>query len=424
MELGLKKDKNMYVEKLGKKAKKAKYYLQDLDSNKKNETLNKMADNLISNSNYILEQNKLDVDEMIKKKSTSALIDRMTLSYERIVDMATGLKTTAKLDDPIGENLETIKRPNGLLINKVRVPIGVIAIIYEARPNVTSDAAGLCIKTGNAVVLRGGSEAINSNKAIVNVLNETLLQLGFIEGCISLIEDTSREVAKDLMKCNKYIDLLIPRGGASLINSVIENATVPIIETGVGNCHVYVDDDCNFNDALDIIVNAKTQRPAVCNSIETILINEQIAKEFLPRIIKKLESFNVEIRGCKKTKEIIENVETATEADWYKEYLDFTLACKVVKDVDEAITHINKYNSKHSESIITNNKINAKKFTKQVDAAVVYVNASTRFTDGAEFGFGAEIGISTQMLHARGPMGLKELTSYKYIVKGNGQIRE
>jgi len=424
LEHGLKKENNMYIEQLGKKAKQAKYFLQNLETNKKNEALNKMADSLIKNVDYILQQNTIDVNKMIENQATSALIDRMKLSKDRIISMANGLKATAKLKDPIGENIETIIRPNGLEINKVRVPIGVIAIIYEARPNVTSDAAGLCLKTGNAVILRGGSEAINSNMAIIKVLNETLAQLGFEKGCISLVEDTSREVANQLMKCNKYVDLLIPRGGASLINAVIKNATVPIIETGVGNCHVYVDEQCNFNDAIEIIYNGKTQRPAVCNAIETILINEKIAKKILPEIKKKLDESKVEIRGCKKTKEILPNVKNAIEQDWKQEYLDYILACKVVKNVDEAIEHINKYNSKHSESIITNNKINKEKFTQQVDAAVVYVNASTRFTDGGEFGFGAEIGISTQMLHARGPMGLRELTSYKYIVNGNGQIRE
>jgi len=422
--LGLKKDKYMYIEELGKKAKEAKYFLQSVTTKQKISVLNKMADYLIKNTQVILDSNIIDVKNMIKKGATSALVDRMTLTKERITQMANGLRDVAKLKDPIGEVIEEIKRPNGLDISKVRVPIGVIGIIYEARPNVTSDAAGLCLMAGNAVILRGGSEAINSNKAVIKVLNEALSEEGFLKGCIQLVEDVSRKVANDMMKCNKYIDLLIPRGGASLINAVIENATVPVIETGVGNCHVYVDDDSNLDDAIEIIFNGKTQRPAVCNSVETILINEKIYKQLLPRLYKKLSQKNVEIRGCEKTVSVLKEAINATEQDWYTEYLDYILACKVVANVDEAIEHINKYNSKHSEAIITNNKKNGEKFTKMVDAAAVYINASTRFTDGSEFGFGAEIGISTQMLHARGPMGLRELTSYKYIIKGNGQIRQ
>ncbi len=413
----------MKITDLGKKAHKAKYFLQNLTSDKKNQALQTMADYLITNTSYILLKNQLDVTSMKDKNATSALIDRMILTEDRIKQMADGLRGIAILSDPIGNILETINRPNGLVITKVSVPIGVIGIIYEARPNVTSDATGLCLKTGNVVILRGGSEAINSNKAIVSVLNKALDSLGFLEGCIQLVKDTSREVAKDMMTCNEYIDLLIPRGGASLIDAVIKNATVPVIETGVGNCHVYVDEFANQKQAIDIIINGKTQRPAVCNATETILINESIAFEFLPKIYEALKAHQVEIRGCKATKKIIPQVIDAIEQDWYTEYLDLIIACKVVGDVKDAINHINKYNSKHSESIITENKEAASLFTKKVDAATVYVNASTRFTDGSEFGFGAEIGISTQMLHARGPMGLRELTSYKYIVMGNGQIR-
>lgn len=413
----------MKINDLGKIAQKAKYFLQTLSSEKKNQALETMAEFLISNSKFILTKNQLDVSKMKANKATSAMIDRMTLNEKRIIQMAEGLRGIAKLTDPIGNILETINRPNGLVITKVSVPIGVIGIIYEARPNVTSDATGLCLKTGNAVILRGGSEAINSNIAIVDVLNKALDSLGFIKGCIQLVKDTSREIAKEMMTCNEYIDLLIPRGGASLINAVVNSATVPVIETGVGNCHVYVDEFANQQQAIDIIINGKTQRPAVCNAIETILVNKSIASEFLPKAYKALTDNQVEIRGCSETKKIIPKVTDVIEQDWYTEYLDLIIACKVVDDVFEAITHINKYNSKHSEAIITENKSNADLFTRTVDAAVVYVNASTRFTDGSEFGFGAEIGISTQMLHARGPMGLRELTSYKYIIIGNGQVR-
>ncbi|MBN2851195.1 MAG: glutamate-5-semialdehyde dehydrogenase [Clostridia bacterium] len=412
------------MDELGKKAKQAKYFLQGVTAEDKNHALHVMADALEKNSRYILDKNEIDVINMEKSGATAALLDRMRLTVERITQMAEGLRETAALHDPIGELMEVINRPNGLVINKVRVPIGVIGIIYEARPNVTSDAAGLCLKSGNAVILRGGSEAIHSNKAIVSTINKALQEIGFAEGCILLVEDTGREVATSMMRCNQYIDLLIPRGGKSLIDSVIENATVPVIETGIGNCHVYVDETCNKEDAINIIVNGKVQRPAVCNSVETILINEKIYKSFLPEVAKALAPYHVEIRGCDKTLSILKEAVKAEESDWYMEYLDFILACKVVRDVDEAIEHINKYNSKHSETIVTDITENAEKFTRMVDAAAVYVNASTRFTDGSQFGFGAEIGISTQMLHARGPMGLKELTSYKYIIKGNGQIRE
>ena len=315
------------------------------------------------------------------------------------------------------------KRPNGLQIGKQRVAMGVIGIIYEARPNVTCDAAGLCLKTGNAVILRGGSEAINSNKAIVKILANAIKEAGLPEFSVQLVEDTSRETALEMMKLNEYIDVLIPRGGAGLIQTVVKNATVPVIETGVGNCHIYVDEDCDFDMARDIIINAKTSRPAVCNAAEKMIINENIANEFLPIIVKALREKNVEIIGDEKVKSLINDVKEASDADWSKEYLDYIIGAKIVKNVDEAINHINKYGSGHSEAIVTNSYKNSQKFLNKVNAAAVYVNASTRFTDGSEFGFGAEIGISTQKLHARGPMGLKELTTIKYIIYGNGQVR-
>ena len=327
------------------------------------------------------------------------------------------------MDDPVGEVIEMWKRPNGLQIGKQRVAMGVIGIIYEARPNVTCDAAGLCLKTGNAVILRGGSEAINSNRAIVNILTEAVKQAGLPENSIQLVEDTSRETATKMMKLNEYIDVLIPRGGAGLIQAVVKNATVPIIETGVGNCHIYVDEKCDFEMAKNIIVNAKVSRPSVCNAAEKMLINENIADKFLPLIVKALREHDVKIIGDDKVQAIINDVTAATEEDWSKEYLDYIIGAKIVKNLDDAITHINKYGSGHSEAIVTESYKNSQKFLNKVNAAAVYVNASTRFTDGAEFGFGAEIGISTQKLHARGPMGLKELTTIKYIIYGDGQIR-
>lgn len=337
--------------------------------------------------------------------------------------MAKGLRELIALEDPIGEVIEMWKRPNGLQIGKQRVAMGVIGIIYEARPNVTCDAAGLCLKTGNAVILRGGSEAINSNKAIVKILANAIKEAGLPEFSIQLVEDTSRETALEMMKLNEYIDVLIPRGGAGLIQTVVKNATVPVIETGVGNCHIYVDEDCDFDMARDIIINAKTSRPAVCNAAEKMIINENIANDFLPIIVKALREKDVEIRGDEKVKSLINDVKEASEDDWSKEYLDYIIGAKIVKSVDEAINHINKYGSGHSEAIVTNSYKNSQKFLNKVNAAAVYVNASTRFTDGSEFGFGAEIGISTQKLHARGPMGLKELTTIKYIIYGNGQVR-
>lgn len=411
------------VKELGKRAKEASYDLGVVSTSEKNKALELMALALLKNKEEIIKENQKDIERAKEKGTPASLIDRLYLNDERIEGMAQGLREIAALDDPVGEVLEMWKRPNGLQIGKQRVPMGVIGIIYEARPNVTSDAAALCLKTGNAVILKGGSDAINSNKAIVKVLIEAVKEAGLPEFSIQLIEDTSREATNEMMKLNEYIDVLIPRGGAGLIQAVVKNATVPVIETGVGNCHIYVDENSDFKMAKDIIINAKTSRPGVCNAAEKILINEKIAGEFLPVIVKGLREKSVEIRGDEKVINIIKDVKAATEEDWGREYLDYVIGAKIVKDVDEAINHINKYGSGHSEAIITESYKNSQKFLNKVNAAAVYVNASTRFTDGGEFGFGAEIGISTQKLHARGPMGLKELTTIKYIICGNGQIR-
>lgn len=411
------------VKELGKRAKEASYDLGVVSTSEKNKALELMALALLKNKEEIIKENQKDIERAKEKGTPASLIDRLYLNDERIEGMAQGLREIAALDDPVGEVLEMWKRPNGLQIGKQRVPMGVIGIIYEARPNVTSDAAALCLKTGNAVILKGGSDAINSNKAIVKVIIEAVKEAGLPEFSIQLIEDTSREATNEMMKLNEYIDVLIPRGGAGLIQAVVKNATVPVIETGVGNCHIYVDENSDFEMAKDIIINAKTSRPGVCNAAEKILINEKIAGEFLPVIVKGLREKSVEIRGDEKVINIIKDVKAATEEDWGREYLDYVIGAKIVKDVDEAINHINKYGSGHSEAIITESYKNSQKFLNKVNAAVVYVNASTRFTDGGEFGFGAEIGISTQKLHARGPMGLKELTTIKYIICGNGQIR-
>ena len=407
----------------GKKAKEASYTLSFASTNEKNNGLLKISESLIKRCDEILEENKKDIEKAIEKGTSNAMLDRLKLDEERVKSIANAVADVVKLDDPIGEVTSMFKRPNGLRIGVQRVPLGVVGIIYEARPNVTADAAALCLKTGNAVILRGGSEAINSNLKIVEIISDALKEAGLPEGSVQILEDTSRETATDFMRLNDYLDVLIPRGGAGLIKAVVNNATVPVIETGVGNCHIYIDDEADINMGVDIIVNAKTSRPAVCNAAEKLLVNEKIAEEFLPVAIKALKEKGVEIRGCEKTKVIVNDINLATEEDWGKEYLDYILGVKIVKDLDEAISHINKYETKHSESIVTKNYFNSEKFLQRVDAAAVYVNASTRFTDGGEFGFGAEIGISTQKLHARGPMGLKELTTNKYIIYGNGQVR-
>ena len=407
----------------GQRAKEASYELMNATTTQKNEALLKMAEKLIENKDYIIAENKRDLDKAIEKGTTEAMLDRLKLDEKRLADMADGLREVVALADPVGEVTSMWRRPNGLQIGKQRVPMGVIGIIYEARPNVTCDAAGLCLKTGNAVILRGGSEAINSNMAIVKALVEGIKEAGLPEYSLQLVEDTSREVATEMMRLNEYIDVLIPRGGAGLIQAVVKNATVPVIETGTGNCHVYVDCDADLEMAKNIVINAKTSRPAVCNAEEKLLVSEKVADKFIPMVINALREKNVQVIGDEKVRTIIEDVQAATEEDWGKEYLDYIIGVKIVKDVDEAISHINKYGSGHSEAIVTKSYDNSQRFLQRVDAAAVYVNASTRFTDGSEFGFGAEIGISTQKLHARGPMGLTELTTTKYIIYGNGQIR-
>jgi len=412
-----------YLVDMGQNAKEASYELGVAATKEKDDALIFMAEELINAREDIIKANKIDL-EIAKSKGTSeAMLDRLALSNERIEGMADGLKDVVKLQDPIGEVISMWQRPNGLQIGQKRVPLGVIGIIYESRPNVTCDAAGLCLKTGNAAILRGGSEAINSNKAIVKALTKGLERSELPKASVQLVEDTSREVATEMMRLNEFIDVLIPRGGAGLIQAVLKNATVPVIETGTGNCHIYVDENCDFEMAKNIAVNAKASRPSVCNSAEKLLVNEKIAKDFLPIAIKALRENGVAVRGDEASQFIINDIEKANDDDWGKEYLDYIMAVKIVKDVDEAIAHINKYGTGHSEAIITESYKNSQKFLQRVDAAAVYVNASTRFTDGSEFGFGAEIGISTQKLHARGPMGLKELTTIKYIIYGNGQIR-
>lgn len=405
-------------------ARDAGFKLVSVGTEVKDNALEAIAAALEERADEIIAANNIDIENAENNGTRKAMIDRLTLTEERIAGIAEGVRQVKSLSDPIGEVVKMWKRPNGLMIGQKRVPMGVIAIIYEARPNVTVDAAALCLKTSNACVLRGGSEAINSNKAIMKIMQDAAYGAGLPVGTLNIIEDTSRETATALMKMNGYIDLLIPRGGKGLIKSVVENATVPVVETAAGNCHVYVDGDADFDMAVDIVLNAKVQRPSVCNAAETLLVDRKIAGEFIPLIFKALKENNVEIRADKASKDIFPDVEDADDEDYYTEYNDYIIAVKVVNGVDEAIAHINKYNTKHSEAIITNNYAKSQKFLNEVDAAAVYVNASTRFTDGFEFGFGAEIGISTQKMHARGPMGLEALTSIKYVVYGDGQIRE
>ena len=406
----------MDLAQIGKSAKEAEIILRTLETNKKNEALLVTADNLVKDTDKLLENGRAN-------NMPQGLLDRLLLTKERIEQMAVGLRQVAALDDPIGEVLSMKKRPNGLEIGQKRVPLGVVGIIYEARPNVTADAFALCFKTGNAVILKGGSDALYSNIAIVESIRSSLLASGLPETAISLIEDTSRETTTQFMRMNEYVDVLIPRGGAGLIRAVVQNATVPVIETGTGNCHIYVDESADFEMALDIIFNAKTQRIGVCNACESLVVHENIVKKFTPLLAKRLKDKDVEIRGDESVMDAAGGIVPASEEDWGTEYLDYIISVKTVADVEEAISHINRYNTGHSEAIITNSYENAEKFLDGVDAAAVYVNASTRFTDGFEFGFGAEIGISTQKLHARGPMGLLALTSTKYIIRGNGQIR-
>lgn len=411
------------LEKICEKVKETTSTISIMNNLKKKEVLIQVAQDIIKAKDTIIKANDRDIENAVNKKMKESLIDRLKLNEKRIKEIANSLKKIANLEDPVGEILEGKVLDNGLEIIKKRVPLGVIAIIYEARPNVTIDAFGLCFKTGNAVILRGGSDAINTNIEIVKIIKETLTKLKISSECIHLIEDTSRESALKLMKLNQYIDVLIPRGGANLIKTVVENSTIPVIETGTGNCHIYVDKTADFAMALSIIENAKTQRTGVCNACESLVIHQEIAKDFIPLLVQKLEQKNVEIRGDEESCKISNKILVATEEDWTTEYLDLIISVKVVKDINEAIKHINTYSTKHSESIITQNYQNAKKFLNEIDSSCVYVNSSTRFTDGGEFGLGAEIGISTQKLHARGPMGLKELTTTKYVIYGNGQIR-
>lgn len=411
------------LEIMGAKAKEASRFLMTAGS-KKDDALNAIAYALRENSDRIIKANDIDIENGEKAGLTKSLLDRLKLTEERINGMADGVSEVASLADPVGRVLDGRTLKNGLQIEKVTVPMGVIGIIFEARPNVTSDAAALCLKAGSAVILRGGKEAINSNKAIAEIMRDAIEGAGLPRDCVSLVEDITRQSATELMQLSDYLDVLIPRGGAGLIKSVVENAKVPVIETGVGNCHVYVDKSADVDMAKSIIFNAKTSRPSVCNAIETVLVHKDIAEKALPKIKAELDKMNVEIRGCETTRAILgESVVPATENDYAIEFLDYILAVKVVESLDDALAHISKYSTGHSESIITSDYESANKFTDCIDSAAVYVNASTRFTDGGEFGLGAEIGISTQKLHARGPMGLNELTSSKYIIRGNGQIR-
>ncbi len=412
-----------YMEEMGIKAKRASKLLAASGS-LKDRALLCAADEIEKSADGILAANKGDMEFAKKAGMKDSLLDRLQLTGSRISSAADGMRKVAAQSDPIGTVISGGMRPNGLKIEKIRVPLGVVGIIYEARPNVTADAAALCLKASNAVILRGGKEAIRSNTAICLAMRKALKKSGLPEDCVQLVTDTSRESAGKMMKLRGYIDVLIPRGGRGLIRAVAENSLVPVIETGAGNCHVYVDDTADVDMAANIIFNAKTSRPSVCNAIETVLVHKDIAKEALPAIKARLDEKHVEIRGCSRTREILGgSVVPATEEDWSEEYLDYILAVKVVDSIDEAIEHISKYSTGHSESIITKSYGNARKFTSRIDSAAVYVNASTRFTDGGEFGLGAEIGISTQKLHARGPMGVNELTSSKFIITGNGQVR-
>jgi len=415
----------MTLQEIGAKAKAASRIMNKLGVAEKNKGLLAVAEALRTPANMkiIIEANKIDIDNAVANNMKQSLIDRLSLDEGRIEAMAEGIEQIVTLDDPVGEVISMKMRPNGLQIGQKRVPIGVIGIIYESRPNVTADAFGLCFKTGNAVILRGGSDAINSNKVIVKVIREAIDGAGLPADALQLIEDTSRETAAEFMKLNEYVDILIPRGGAGLIKTVVNTATIPVIETGTGNCHLYVDDSADVSMAVDIIDNAKTQRLGVCNACESLVIHKDILSEVFPKIVSRLKEKNVEIRADETAYKICPDVDKATEDDWGTEYLDAIISVKTVSDIDEAIEHINTYNTGHSEAIITSNYDNSQKFLNEIDAAAVYVNASTRFTDGFEFGFGAEIGISTQKLHARGPMGLLALTTTKYIIMGNGQIR-
>lgn len=413
----------MELKELGIRAKAAASFLNNVGVSVKNECLKQVAKSLIDGTEDIIAANTRDLERARHNGMSPALIDRLELNAERIQSMADGLLEVAALDDPVGEVLSMKQRPNGLLIGRKRVPLGVVGIIYEARPNVTADAFGLCFKTGNAVILKGGSDAIESNKAVVKWIREGLSRAGMIEDAVLLIENTDREVTRQFMKMNEYVDVLIPRGGAGLIRTVVENSTVPVIETGTGNCHIYIDETADLEMAVKIIMNAKTQRIGVCNACESLVVHRAVARELLPVLWENLKTKQVEVRADEAACAIVSDFVPATEEDWGTEYLDYIVSLKLVDSLDEAIAHINRYNTGHSEAIVTTNYDHAQRFLNEIDAAAVYVNASTRFTDGNEFGFGAEIGISTQKLHARGPMGLEALTTTKYIIYGNGQVR-
>ena len=413
-----------YIDKIVSDAKKASRLTAIADTSVKNAVLEQMAINLLSNKKVLLAENEKDLNAAREAGLSSAMIDRLRLTDSRIEDMAKGIREVINLSDPIGEVMEEIVRPNGLKIQKVRVPIGVITIIYESRPNVTADAASLCLKTGNATILRGGKESIHSNVAIYWQISAALEKAGLDKNAIQVIETADRKAVDYLLKADKYVDLVIPRGGEGLIRNVVENSTIPVIKHYKGVCHVYVDEFADQDMAKEVCLNAKLQRPGTCNAMETMLVHESIAKIFLPDICRSMSDSGVELRGCEKSRKIMPEIKQATEEDWSTEYLEKILSVKIVASIDDAIRHISTYGSSHSDAIITEDKSNAKKFTDEVDSAAVYVNASTRFTDGFEFGMGAEIGISTDKLHARGPMGLNELTSYKYIIHGTGQIRK
>ena len=407
----------------GKKAKQAARFLATASTTIKNAALLNMAAGLEAGRAEILAANNLDLELGQKQGLSSALLERLTLNDSRIKDMAQGLRDIAALPDPVGETIESSRRPNGLDISRIRTPLGVIGIIYESRPNVTADAAALCLKSGNAILLRGGEEALNSNRVIARIIAAAASESGIPEGAIQLVDSEDRQAAVFMMKMHDYLDVLIPRGGKGLKQVVLENASVPIIMTGMGNCHVYIDEYADLSQGRKIVFNAKVQRPSVCNAAETLLVHEKAAQEFLPGMVAELQAAGVEIRGCEQTRQIVTGIRAASEADWAEEYLDLIMAVKVVVGLDEAINHINQYGTGHSEAIVSDNYSNVRRFLAEVDAAAVYANASTRFTDGGEFGLGAEMGISTQKLHARGPMGLKELTTSKFVIQGNGQVR-
>ena len=412
------------IELIGNRAKAASKKTAVLTTVERNNALRSVGDALIKHSDEIIEANKIDIENARANGMKPALLDRLSLNGERIKSMVEGLLQVADLEDPIGEITHMKKRPNGLMIGYQKVPLGVVAIIYESRPNVTVDAFSLTFKSGNAVILRGGSDCINSNIMLVDIIRDSLKSMGLDEDSIILITDTDRKYVNELMKLNEYVDVIIPRGGAGLIKNVVNNSTVPVIETGTGNCHVYVDESADLDMAVNIVYNAKTQRIGVCNACESLVVHRAIADKFIPMVVDKLKEKNVEVRGDSFSMDIDRRIVPATEEDWGTEYLDYIISLKTVENIDEAIEHINRYNTGHSEAIVTKDYDNSRKFTQQIDAAAVYVNASTRFTDGFEFGFGAEIGISTQKIHARGPMGLDALTTGKYVILGDGQVRK